>query len=326
MEYWILVPIIIILIGIIIVAAQAYVYRKLKILSIEKQNEVARAISSKKEAEKDVQNLKQIQSSISQGILTNQVELDKIQSNLMSAKENLSYLTATFDAKRNELINEEKEELAQKDLRAQQKEETLNQLYQQKLEQLELDFKLKQSELQAEITNLSSLRASLIEAQKREEELQQKQDFYRIVLSIDEQEDIDKLLRFSKECHNPQPLRKLIWSEFYLKPFGDLADRILGREKVCGIYKITNLLSKKVYIGQSVDVKTRWSNHIKASLGIDSIAHSKVHDAMAQDGVWNFTFELLEKCDKSMLNEREKYYIGFYQSNLYGYNLTKGGS
>lgn len=326
MEYWILVPIIIILIGIIIVAAQAYVYRKLKILSVEKKNEVARAISSKKEAEKDVQNLKQIQSSISQSILTDQIESDKIQSALMSAKENLSYLTATFDAKKTELLNKEKDELAQKDIRAQQKEEMLNQLYQQKLEQLELDFKLKQSELQSEIANLSSLRASLIEAQKREEELQQKQDFYRIVLSIDEQEDIDKLLRFSKECHNPQPLRKLIWSEFYLKPFGDLADRILGREKVCGIYKITNLLSKKVYIGQSVDVKTRWSNHIKASLGIDSIAHSKVHDAMAQDGVWNFTFELLERCDKSMLNEREKYYIGFYQSNLYGYNLTKGGS
>ena len=326
MEYWILIPVITILIGIVIVAAQAYTYYKLKKLSIEKQNEVARAISSKKEAEKDIQNLKQIQSSISQGILTNQVELDKIQSALMSAKENLSYLTATFDAKRAELLRKEKEELAQKDLRAQQKEEDLSRLYQQKLEQLELDFKLKQSELQAEITNLSSLRASLIEAQKREEELQQKQDFYRIVLSIDEQEDIDRLLRFSKECHNPQPLRKLIWSEFYLKPFGDLADRILGREKVCGIYKITNLLNKKVYIGQSVDVKTRWSNHIKASLGIDSIAHSKVHDAMAQDGVWNFTFELLEKCDKSMLNEREKYYIGFYQSNLYGYNLTKGGS
>ena len=326
MEYWILIPVITILAGIVIVAAQTYTYYRLKKLSIEKQNEVARAISSKKEAEKDIQNLKQIQSSISQGILTNQVELDKIQSALMSAKENLSYLTATFDAKKAELLRKEKEELAQKDLRAQQKEEDLNRLYQQKLEQLELDFKAKQSELQAEITNLSSLRASLIEAQKREEELQQKQDFYRIVLSIDKQEDIDKLLRFSKECHNPQPLRKLIWSEFYLKPFGDLADRILGREKVCGIYKITNLLNKKVYIGQSVDVKTRWSNHIKASLGIDSIAHSKVHDAMAQDGVWNFTFELLEKCDKSMLNEREKYYIGFYQSNLYGYNLTKGGS
>ena len=326
MEYQILIPVITILAGIVIVAAQAYTYYKLKKLSIEKQNEVARAISSKKEAEKDIQNLKQIQSSISQGILTNQVKLDKIQSNLTAEKEKLSYITATFDAKRNELINKEKEELAQKDLRAQQKEEDLNRLYQQKLEQLELDFKLKQSELQAEITNLSSLRASLIEAQRREEELQQKQDFYRIVLSIDKQEDIDKLLRFSKECHNPQPLRKLIWSEFYLKPFGDLADRILGREKVCGIYKITNLLNKKVYIGQSVDVKTRWSNHIKACLGIDSIAHSKVHDAMARDGVWNFTFELLEKCDKSMLNEREKYYIGFYQSNLYGYNLTKGGS
>lgn len=326
MEYQILIPTIVILAGIAIVVAQACIYYNLKKLSIEKQKEVALAINSKKEAEKDVQNLKKIQNSISQNILTDQIKLDKIQSGLTDAKEKLAYLTATFDAKKAELLKKEKEELVQKDLRAQQREETLSQLYQQRLEQLELDFKLKQSELQAEITNLSSLRASLIEAQKREEELQQKQDFYRIVLSIDKQEDIDKLLRFSKECHSPQPLRKLIWSEFYLKPFGDLADRILGREKVCGIYKITNLLNKKVYIGQSVDIKTRWANHIKASLSIDSIAHSKVHDAMAQDGVWNFTFELLEKCDKSMLNDREKYYIGFYQSNLYGYNLTKGGS
>ena len=147
MEYQILIPAIAILTGIVIVAAQAYTYYKLKKLSIEKQNEVARAISSKKEAEKDIQNLKQIQSSISQGILTNQVELDKIQSALMSAKENLSYLTATFDAKKAELLRKEKEELAQKDLRAQQKEEDLDRLYQQKLEQLELDFKLKQSEL-----------------------------------------------------------------------------------------------------------------------------------------------------------------------------------
>lgn len=73
-------------------------------------------------------------------------------------------------------------------------------------------------------------------------------------------------------------------------------------------------------------MKTRWSNHIKAALGIDSIAHSRVHDAMAAEGIWNFTFELLEQCDASQLNDREKFYIDFYQSNTFGYNKTVGGS
>lgn len=182
------------------------------------------------------------------------------------------------------------------------------------------------SKLQSEIDNLSALRASLIEAQIREQKLKDEQDFYRIHLSIDAQEDIDKLLRFAKECHSQQPLRKLIWSEYFLKPFGEMAGRILGKDKISGIYKITNLKDNKIYIGQSTDIKTRWSNHIKAALKIDSIAHSRVHDAMGEEGIWNFTFELLEQCPKEKLNEREKYYIEFYQSNIYGYNKTTGGA
>lgn len=170
------------------------------------------------------------------------------------------------------------------------------------------------------------MRASLIEAQIREQKLKDEQDFYHIHLSADAQEDIDKLLRFAKECHSQQPLRKLIWSEYFLKPFGEMAGRILGKDKISGIYKITNIKDGKIYIGQSTDVKTRWSNHIKAALKIDSIAHSRVHDAMGEEGIWNFTFELLEQCPKEKLNEREKYYIEFYQSNVYGYNKTVGGA
>ena len=105
-----------------------------------------------------------------------------------------------------------------------------------------------------------------------------------------------------------------------------MAGRILGKDKISGIYKITNLKDNKIYIGQSTDIKTRWSNHIKAALKIDSIAHSRVHDAMGEEGIWNFTFELLEQCPKEKLNEREKYYIEFYQSNIYGYNKTAGGA
>ena len=45
---------------------------------------------------------------------------------------------------------------------------------------------------------------------------------------------------------------------------------------------------------------------------------------MLNDGVVNFTFELLEKCDRKLLNEKEKFYIELYQSCDYGYNSTIG--
>ena len=204
-------------------------------------------------------------------------------------------------------------------------EENLARFYEEQREEQNRLIQKKES-IENEVKNLTALRESIIEAQIREEKLRDEQNFYKISLTLDAQEDIEKLLRFSKECHNPQLLRKFIWSEYFLKPFGEMAGRVLGKEKVCGIYKITNLKDNKIYIGQSTDVQTRWSNHIKAALKIDSIAHSKVHDAMGEDGIQNFTFELLESCKKEMLNGREKYYIEFYKSNTYGYNLTSGGS
>lgn len=45
---------------------------------------------------------------------------------------------------------------------------------------------------------------------------------------------------------------------------------------------------------------------------------------MQEYGIWNFSWELLEKCDKDKLNERERYYIELYMSKDYGYNSSKG--
>jgi hypothetical protein len=45
---------------------------------------------------------------------------------------------------------------------------------------------------------------------------------------------------------------------------------------------------------------------------------------MQENGVWNYTFELLEECPKDKLNEREKFWIDLYQSNKNGLNVTKG--
>ena len=276
------------------------------------------------------EQLKQIQSDYYNKVqaYTNQAEEQKsflnkgiaeLQARIVTLEKDYDHKIADFDRQWRALMKERREAMDKLE------KENLEDFLDQKTT-LECQFQMDKSKLQSEIDNLSALRASLIEAQIREQKLKDEQDFYRIHLSIDAQEDIDKLLRFAKECHSQQPLRKLIWSEYFLKPFGEMAGRILGKDKISGIYKITNLKDNKIYIGQSTDIKTRWSNHIKAALKIDSIAHSRVHDAMGEEGIWNFTFELLEQCPKEKLNEREKYYIEFYQSNIYGYNKTTGGA
>lgn len=94
--------------------------------------------------------------------------------------------------------------------------------------------------------------------------------------------------------HNPVILSKLIWTQFFQKQTNELCDRVLGKKTVCGIYKITNLLTEQCYIGQSVDVAKRWKDHCKCGLGIDASATNKLYNSMQQDGIWNFSFELLE--------------------------------
>lgn len=68
----------------------------------------------------------------------------------------------------------------------------------------------------------------------------------------------------------------------------------------------------------------RLKEHIKCGLGIDTPQQNKLYRAMAKEGVTNFTFELLEACDRALLNEKEKFYIDLYQASTYGYNSTQG--
>ena len=45
---------------------------------------------------------------------------------------------------------------------------------------------------------------------------------------------------------------------------------------------------------------------------------------MLQDGVLNFSFELLEECERGNLDEKEAFWIDMYSSNKFGYNSTRG--
>ena len=124
--------------------------------------------------------------------------------------------------------------------------------------------------------------------------------------------------------HQPVVLNKIIWSTYFQKQTTEMCNRILGTTTKCGIYKITNLLTKQCYIGQSVNIQDRFKQHVKCGLGIDASATNKLYKAMQQDGVWNFSFELMEECSRTELNEKEKFWIQMYQSDIYGYNSTSG--
>lgn len=88
-----------------------------------------------------------------------------------------------------------------------------------------------------------------------------------------------------------------------------------------GIYKITNLINNRIYIGQSTNIQSRWEEHKFYS----SNEHTALQAAFKKYGVSNFSFEVIEECSKEQLDEREIYWIKFYDSYNNGYNLTKGG-
>lgn len=100
--------------------------------------------------------------------------------------------------------------------------------------------------------------------------------------------------------------------------------KILGKQNVCGVYKITNLQTEECYIGQAHDVRLRWNDHVKAAIGIDTPAGNKLYSAMQEYGIENFSFELLEECPPQDLDKKEKYFISLYNSNSLGYNGNKG--
>ena len=179
---------------------------------------------------------------------------------------------------------------------------------------------------ESELEKIKATRAALIKAQIKEREIQENIDFYCLTLPVNDRDDIQRLEKVKKDLHNPRILSMLIWQTFFQKNMTTLCNNVLGTKSVTGIYKITNLNTKMCYIGQAVDVANRWKEHAKCGLGIDTPAGNKLYAAMIEEGIWNFSWELLESCERALLDEKEKYYIGVYQASEFGYNSNKGNS
>lgn len=89
-----------------------------------------------------------------------------------------------------------------------------------------------------------------------------------------------------------------------------------------GIYKITNKINNHAYIGQSVDIEKRWNKHINHD---SADADYPLYRAFKKYGVDNFHFEIIETCNVDELNDREIYWIEYYDTFKNGYNQTMGG-
>lgn len=98
-----------------------------------------------------------------------------------------------------------------------------------------------------------------------------------------------------------------------------------------GIYKVTNLINQKKYIGQSTDIERRFKEHHTDPFELTNSARKYIfYCAIRKYGIENFSFEVLEECTAEELDEKEKYWIKYYNTyigwkNCQGYNMTIGG-
>lgn len=225
------------------------------------------------------------------------------------------------------------EVISQQTTQTEQKIREMKEEYESKAKEMENTFKLyseemmeKRSALAAEVSIYESQQREIIERFKKDEEIRQQQDFYKIKLDDLALRDIAKLKGIAEQLSKPIVLYKLIYENYYKVKLEEMFKRVLGDNvKKGGIYKITNVKNQKAYIGRTVNFLERWRLHCKRGLRAEEGTSNRLYQFMWEEGLENFTFEVVEICNKEEQSEKEKYWIKFYSTDTYGYNSNKGG-
>lgn len=203
--------------------------------------------------------------------------------------------------------------------------QALEEDYEKKNQEYEQKCESKRQEL-AEIE--ASIKAKL-EARKREQEIEDNKDNYRLNLMDTELRDIHLLNSIKDSLSSPAAVNKIIWSNYYQPLAKTKFPKIIGKATTCGIYKLTNTVTGEAYVGQSNDICERWKQHCKDALGAGTkaaTAQAKLYGNIRKAGLNNFTFEVLEECSAADLNKKEKEYIALYNTYDEGLNSTRGNN
>lgn len=212
--------------------------------------------------------------------------------------------------------------------------EKLKSSYSDKRLELDTQFLAENADIQQQIEAIRNelkyyegLQKAVVENFKEQDKIRSERDYYKISLSESDLSDVAKLKIVAREISKPVVLYKLIYEIYYKSKFDALFKKLIGSDDTGGIYKITNIKNERVYIGRTTNFLNRWRDHIKCGIGSDSGAQirTRLYDAMKMDGCENFTFEILDRCDKDAQPDREKYWIEYYRSTEFGYNVQSGG-
>ena len=298
---------------IIVITAYLKKRRKLDEVDLGNQERLNQQQKALEEVEQKLASCKQQNHALDTEISNKLIQANAIQERYDTLTTNLSQIQNTYDV----LVKQAEQNYAAE-------LEELKRKNQEEIDEANLMTQVAINKVNGQIDDCQKLYASLVASyQVANEESDARR---HVQISLATREDIDFMLNYvSPRLKNPTIISKLIWSEYFQKPTNDMLDYVLPSRDCAGIYKITNDETKEAYIGRSVSVRKRLTDHIKSSLGIDTIADQHVHQVMREKGIWNFTFELIEECPREKLNEREKYYIEFFHTDQYGYNQKAGG-
>ena len=95
----------------------------------------------------------------------------------------------------------------------------------------------------------------------------------------------------------------------------------------CGIYKITNIYTNKIYIGQAININRRWTEHKNRAFDPNSSSYNTPLDrSIRKYGKEAFIMEIIEECLPTELDQKEIFYIKQFDCiTPKGYNVLPGG-
>ena len=256
-------------------------------------------------------------------------ERNRVFNYIAEMKEDASKTAKEFYEKEMELAQERLDRALERiSLKYQEDEEACKTEYLNAIKEFAEDFqesikdqKAEFVTLQLELKDLRSKVDAAVEAAKREEAKRTEKDFYRLILSESDLLEIQYLRQVEPFLKDKEALNKVIWKVYYEKPFTDMIGRVVGNGVRTGIYKITNLENQMCYVGQAVNISDRWRQHIKRGIGAEAPTRNKLYPAMLAIGAHNFTFEIIEECGRTQLNDREDYWQDYFKAKEFGYSI-----
>ena len=320
-------------------------FTRVRKIKVRKQEQ----IKQKKKLQQQIEQLEQERNQLDIQVFNTRTELNSINKDIETQKKLLSQRKEEMDNLNSSIIKRTQDiTKTLQDIQQQQTDKTNKRLEDYKrvtknaanmyIDTLQKDYKdaearhkqrmtqinVEYNAAAADLQSLKQTRKAAYEAILKQKEVKQNRHNYCLIPSSTDLQDIHALQHIKQTLHKPRILSMLIWQTYWQPLAKEKFPIILQDKTKIGIYKITNIQTEECYIGQSLDIYKRWTDHCKAGLGIDTPAGNKLYKSIQEYGLENFTFELLCQCSKQQLNDKEAYFIELYQADLYGFNGQKG--